>query len=123
MGGDYYSSSTNSYDFWLIKIAPDPNDVGPQDLNYIPETFILKQNYPNPFNPKTTIKFQIPELSFVTIEVYDVLGNEIVTIVNEVKQAGYYEVEFDGNGLSSGIYFYQLKTGVFFETKKMVLLR
>jgi len=91
------------------------------------ETFItnynLSQNYPNPFNPTTTIKYQIPELSFIILKVYDVLGNEIVTLVNEEKPSGSYEVEFFGTGLPSGIYFYQLHTASFVETKKMVLLK
>ena len=85
--------------------------------------FILKQNYPNPFNPRTTIKYQIPKISFVTIKVYDVLGKEISTLVNEEKPAGNYEVEFTGDGLPSGIYFYQLRAGNYIETKKMVLLK
>jgi len=80
-------------------------------------------NYPNPFNPTTAIKYQIPELSFVTLKVYDVLGNEITTLVNEEKPAGLYEVEFNKNGLTSGVYFYQLKSESFVETKKMILLK
>jgi len=92
-----------------------------------PTEFSLGQNYPNPFNPSTTIKYQIPELSFVTLKVYDVLGNEIVTLVNEEEPAGEYEVEFSSSGgandLSSGIYFYQIKAGSYIETKKMILLR
>jgi len=86
-------------------------------------TFSLKQNYPNPFNPTTTITYQIPELSFVTLKVYDVLGNEIAILVNEEKPAGIYEVEFGGTGLPSGTYFYRLNAGNFVETKKLVLLR
>jgi len=90
-----------------------------------PNEYTLFQNYPNPFNPTTTIKYQIPELSFVTLKVYDVLGNEIATLVNEEKPAGNYTVEFriDNLELSSGIYFYQIRAGNFVETKKMVLLR
>lgn len=100
-----------------------------------PLTFSLAQNYPNPFNPVTMIKYQIPELSFVTIKVYDVLGNEITTLVNEEKQIGSYEVEFRPESSiknpASGIYFYQLKAGgpeinsgqAFIETKKMLLLK
>ncbi len=85
--------------------------------------FMLEQNYPNPFNPTTTIKYQIPELSFVTLRVYDVLGNEIATLVNEEKPAGSYELDFSGSELTSGIYFYTLRTGDFVETKKMILLK
>jgi len=83
----------------------------------------LYQNYPNPFNPSTKIKFQIPELSFVTLKVFDVLGSEVATLVNEVKQAGIYEVEFDGSALTSGVYLYKLQEGIFIETKKMLLLK
>jgi hypothetical protein len=97
----------------------------------IPEQFHLFQNYPNPFNPITTIIYSIPELSFVTLKVYDVLGNEITNLSNEEKQAGTYELEFSakddsgGNArdLPSGIYIYQLQAGSFIQTKKMVLLK
>jgi len=84
--------------------------------------YLLEQNYPNPFNPTTKIRYQIPELSFVTLTVYDVLGNEISIIVNEEKPAGSYKIYFDGDGLSSGIYFYRIKAGSFIVTKKMMLL-
>lgn len=83
--------------------------------------FNLTQNYPNPFNPATMIKYTIPERSFVTIKVYDALGNEISTLVNEEKLVGNYEVEFNASSLPSGTYFYQLKTENYIETKKMVL--
>jgi hypothetical protein len=89
----------------------------------IPVEYPLYQNYPNPFNPITTIKYQIPELTFVTIKVFDVLGNEIDLLVNAEKPIGSYEVEFDGSELTSGIYFYKIQAGDFVETKKMVLLR
>ncbi len=92
-------------------------------VNEIPGDFSLSQNYPNPFNPTTTIKYQLPELSFVTLRIYDVLGNEITTLVNEEKPVGSYKVEFDANSLSSGIYIYRLQAGNFVETKKMVLMK
>lgn len=85
--------------------------------------FELAQNYPNPFNPTTTIRYELPEKSFVTIKVYDVLGNEVVVLVNDENVAGEYAVDFDGKDLSSGIYFYTLKTGNFKETRKMILLK
>jgi len=88
-----------------------------------PISFALKQNYPNPFNPTTIIKYQIPELSFVTLRVYDVLGNEIATLVNEEKPSGYFELEFDATALPSGIYFYRFQVGSYIETKKMVLMK
>ncbi len=89
----------------------------------IPLSFKLLQNYPDPFNPTTKIKYQIPELSFVSLKVYDVLGSEITTLVNEKKHSGSFEVEFDGTGLPSGIYFYRLQAGSFVEIKKMILMK
>ena len=91
----------------------------------LPTTFILEQNYPNPFNPTTKIKYQITNLSFVSLKVFDVLGKKVATLVNEEKTAGSYEVEFSTNNLqlTSGIYFYTLSAGSFIETKKMVLLK
>ncbi len=83
----------------------------------------LYQNYPNPFNPSTKIRFTILQAEFTSLKVYDVLGNEIETLVNEEKPTGEYEVEFFGNGLTSGIYFYQLKAESFVETKKMILMK
>lgn len=85
--------------------------------------FQLYQNYPNPFNPSTKIKYAITEQAFISLKVYDALGNEVSTLVNEVKPTGNYEVEFNGTGLSSGVYFYKLNAGSFVETKKMVLLK
>jgi len=96
-------------------------DDNTKDFN--PDGFSLEQNYPNPFNPTTNIKYQVPELSYLTVKVYDVLGNEIASLVNEEKPTGSYEVEFYGTGLPSGIYFYRIQAGSFVETKKMVLLR
>ena len=89
----------------------------------VPTDFTLEQNYPNPFNPSTTIKYQIPELSFVTLKVYDVLGSKIITLVSEEKPFGNYEVEFNAATLPSGVYFYRLHSGSFVETKKMVLIK
>ncbi len=103
------------------------------EVDFTPKDFVLYQNYPNPFNPNTIISFEIPGQArndnvLVTLKVYDVLGNEVATFVNEEKQPGVYDVEFySSSGLSpdkaSGIYFYQLKAGSFTETKKMILLR
>jgi hypothetical protein len=91
-------------------------DVEDEDSN--PVDFYLSQNYPNPFNPITSIRYGIPELSFVTVILYDLLGGEIATLVNEKKPVGNYKVEFDGTSLPSGIYFYQIRAGNFIETKK-----
>ena len=93
----------------------------------LPAEFSLSQNYPNPFNPTTTIRFTISELRFTILKIYDVLGNEIATLVNEELPAGEYEVKFNpASGIrypASGIYFYQLRAGGFVQTKKMLLLK
>ena len=86
-------------------------------------TFRLEQNFPNPFNPITVISFQIVEASFVTLKVFDLLGQEIATLVNEEKNPGSYNLKFDGNNLSSGIYFYKIQAGKSFQIKKMILMK
>ncbi|MFZ1282444.1 MAG: T9SS type A sorting domain-containing protein [Ignavibacteriaceae bacterium] len=88
-----------------------------------PAIFSLEQNFPNPFNPSTKISWQSPVNSHQTLKIYDVLGNEVATLVNEYRTAGKYEAEFNANNLASGIYYYQLKVGEFVQTKKMVLIK
>lgn len=89
----------------------------------IPEDYQLYQNYPNPFNPSTRISYSIPQISFVSLKVYDIIGNEITILVNEEKPTGSYTVQFDGSNFASGVYFYQLRAGTFVETRKIILLR
>ena len=122
----YLVASTNNGIFKSINTTTDVNT----NSGNLPSKYFLSQNYPNPFNPTTIIRYEIPEQSITMLKVYDVLGNEITTLVNEEKPAGSYEVEFDGVNLTSGIYFYQLRVypagsgaGSFVESKKMVLLR
>ena len=125
---EYYISvtcyDTDGNESWFAKSVSfttgDPVNVYETDMVL---DFTLLQNYPNPFNPSTIIKYQIPELSFVTLKIYDVLGNEITNLVNEEEPIGSYEIEFDATTLPSGIYFYKLQAGNFVETKKMVLLK
>ncbi len=93
------------------------------EVEIIPYEFILYQNYPNPFNPSTNIKSQVSESGFVSLKVYDVLGKEVATVINEEKPSGSYEIEFDATNLPSGVYFYRLQAGSFIETKKMVLMK
>ncbi|MCP5062885.1 MAG: T9SS type A sorting domain-containing protein [Ignavibacteriae bacterium] len=100
------------------------------DENSIPEIFILSQNYPNPFNPSTTIKYSIPAIDAnlasttnVILKIYDTLGKEVATLVDKVKQPGNYEVEFNASNLTSGIYFYSLKSGNNLMTKKCLLVK
>jgi len=105
--------------------------TGVEDGNSSVKEFSLEQNYPNPFNPSTTIRYSIPSViasgakqsQLVTLTVYDLLGREVATLVNEEKPAGNYEVEFSSEGLTSGLYFYKLQAGSFTETKKMLLLK
>ncbi len=88
-----------------------------------PEEFVLYQNYPNPFNPTTIIQYALNSGQFISLKVYDVLGNEIAILVNEEKPAGIYEVKWNASGFSSGLYFYQLQSGGVLETKKMLLIK
>ncbi|MEJ2104044.1 MAG: T9SS type A sorting domain-containing protein [Ignavibacteriaceae bacterium] len=104
--------------------------VGVENEQSIPIKFFLQQNYPNPFNPTTWIRFSVPETQFVTFKVFDILGDEVETLVNEELPSGEYEVQFNSHSslsgikeLTSGIYFYQLKAGSFIQTKKMILLK
>ncbi len=99
------------------------NPVSIEEELYLPKEFSLSQNYPNPFNPTTSIQYAVGSEQFVTLKVYDVLGDEIEALVNEEKAVGSYEIEFNGKGLPSGIYFYQLKADSYIETKKMFLLK
>ena len=88
-----------------------------------PNTFELYSNYPNPFNPSTKIRYAIPQTSFTVLKVYDITGTEVMTLVNEERPAGIYEVNFDAVNLASGTYIYQLQAGNYSEAKKMILLR
>jgi hypothetical protein len=97
-----------------------------------PEKFVLYQNYPNPFNPTTEIRYHLPaggtqagmsEVNHVSLRVYDLLGREVATLVDEIKEAGMYEVKFNASKISSGVYFYRLQAGSFIETKRLLLLK
>lgn len=103
----------------LIDSASIENRTGQYSVN----EYLLNQNFPNPFNPTTKITWQSPVDSWQTLKIYDVLGNEIVTLVDEFKSAGKYEMNFNANNLASGIYFYTLRSGDFIQTKKMILLK
>ena len=93
------------------------------NLKHVPDQFILNQNFPNPFNPETIINYSVPIQSFVSLKIFDLLGNEIKTLVNSYRHPGNYSVKFDASEISSGIYFYRLQAGDFMQTKKMVLIR
>ncbi len=93
------------------------------NANKVPRMFVLHQNYPNPFNPNTTVEYQIPQQSIVTLRIFDILGREVAVLVNEKKEAGRHSVQWDAARFSSGVYFYALQTGQFRETKRMVLMK
>lgn len=88
-----------------------------------PTAFALYQNYPNPFNPTTIIRYSIPKLSSVSIKLFDLIGNEVMTLLNEEKSPGNYELELDASGIASGVYVYKLQAGSIIQSKKMILLR
>ena len=118
----YYAGSNGSN--WEIGLATSP--FVPVSVEYEtiqPTQFALEQNYPNPFNPSTKIQYSVPQTSQVQIKVFDVLGNEIETLVNEEKPTGTYELTWNAANLPSGVYFYQIKAGSFIETKKMILIK
>jgi len=116
-GHDRYR--TNQFGF----IPPDePVGIQPYSTT-VPEKFSLSQNYPNPFNPSTVINYELRVTGFTKLIVYDVLGHELATLVNEKQIAGSYRISFDGSNLSSGVYFYKLDAGEFSETKRMILLK
>ncbi|NCS89034.1 MAG: hypothetical protein COW85_07980 [Ignavibacteria bacterium CG22_combo_CG10-13_8_21_14_all_37_15] len=100
--------------------------VGINDLDNVPKEFSLSQNYPNPFNPTTRINFTVPTSltpTLLTLKIYDIVGNEIATLVNEEKAPGTYEVAFDAAGLTSGVYFYKIQSGYFTQTRKLILIK
>jgi len=96
-------------------------------LKDVPTDFSMSQNYPNPFNPSTSISYSIPENAFVTLKIYDVLGNEVIELINEQKESGNYQIDFNASSvsrrISSGIYYYTLTAGNFTSTKKMILIK
>lgn len=112
---------------YLVNVYFDNFNWVPTGVNEtsgsIPENYSLEQNYPNPFNPNTIIEYSIPENSFVSLKIYNVLGKEVSTLMNEEKNAGTYEVNFNASALSSGVYFYKLEAGNFVQTRKMILMK
>jgi len=129
------TANDDSYPYWYW-VGPDHANTVFQTLQWfgvplsadevggsLPTEFALEQNYPNPFNPATTIKFSIPEQSIVTLKIYDVLGREVSTLVNNVKNAGSHEVNFNASNLASGMYIYKITAGNYTASKKMMLLK
>jgi CubicO group peptidase (beta-lactamase class C family) len=107
----------------LAKVIGISTVISQQIVNARPQLFSLSQNYPNPFNPSTTIRYQLPVNGHISLKVFDMLGREVASLVNEEKLAGSYEVTLNGNQLSSGVYYYQLKSANFIQTKKLELIK
>jgi hypothetical protein len=97
-------------------------DVNESNID-LPSSYSLSQNYPNPFNPATKIRYALPASSFVELKIFDILGNEITTLVKGEQTAGYHETEFNSGNLSSGIYFYRMQAGDYSISKKMILMK
>ena len=104
-------------------VGPRITSVEEEIINLLPTGYSLSQNYPNPFNPSTKFRYSVPQSSKVVIKVFDILGKEITTLMNEEKLAGTYELTWNASNLPSGVYFYQLKAGEFTQTMKMLLLK
>ena len=127
----YYASQGSEFSIGLAidstTAFPDTTnqtiDTGVPIYSEVPRTFALCQNYPNPFNPSTTIDYQIPKQSLVTLRIFDLLGREMASLVNEDEQAGIHTVEWDASRLASGVYFYTITAGAFRETKRMILMK
>lgn len=119
--GDIEQDFTHNTNFTDIQ-WPNPAAVNEIELSTVND-YSLNQNYPNPFNPSTKIRFSIASDEFVELKVYNVLGNEIAILINDNLDAGLYEVEFNAEGLTSGVYFYTISTGNFINTKKMILTK
>lgn len=137
--GEYYlrlvttvegSSSPQGTSFALANIMNETSNLGKRNFtkvnftgNELPVTYELFQNYPNPFNPSTTIRYQVPEDGVVSLRIYDILGKEVKTLVNEQKTVGKYEISFDASGFASGVYIYRIQVNDFVSVKKMMLLK
>ncbi|MCW8995710.1 MAG: T9SS type A sorting domain-containing protein, partial [Psychromonas sp.] len=104
-------------------VGPLPKQAAENEIASVTD-FRLEQNYPNPFNPSTTINFSVPnENTLVSLKIYNSLGQEVGTLINQIVPAGNHEVQFDASSLSSGVYFYTLNAGNFVESKKMILMK
>ena len=124
-GNSVNLSGTSSGDNWNYASSKtiSVTSTSVREINGIASSFNLRQNFPNPFNPVTNIKYKIAKSSQVTLKIYDITGNEVKTLVNQIREPGTYEVTFDGSGFGSGVYFYALSSGDFTATKKMILIK
>ena len=118
--------SVDPYSLYLIRaqtVATPGNGLDPRSSESRPRSFALYQNYPNPFNPVTYIRYSLPEAGFVKLTVHNLLGQEVAKLVSADQQAGDYSVTFDGSRLSSGVYYYRVRSGLYGDIKRMLLLK
>jgi hypothetical protein len=119
-----FNHLTNSWKFAQQALGTSLKKENLDDDNAnLPTEYGIEQNYPNPFNPSTEIRYQLPENNFVTIEVFDILGSKITTLVNGEMEAGYHSVTWNAGNLASGVYFYKIQSGSFSAIKKLMLLK
>jgi hypothetical protein len=118
--GEFHIYTTVKLPTPEVGMVLDTDNTGNSGL---PAEYDLEQNYPNPFNPSTKIRYSITSPDLVRIKIYDILGREVKTLVNELQQVGTYEVQFDALSLASGIYLYRIESGSFIQTKKMILMK
>ncbi len=118
-----FELGVNGYICWTDSERISVDITGISRKGHLPTVYTLNQNYPNPFNPATHLRFEIPVSGFVSLKVFDVLGREVATLVNEKKSPGAYDIEWNAGNVSSGVYFYRLSAGSFLATKKMILMR
>jgi hypothetical protein len=124
VGNTVFAYAVSASDGSVIKLSADPIITGiSNNNNNVPKEFKLEQNYPNPFNPSTKINYSLPKAADVSIKIFDMLGHEVMSVVNEHKEAGSYSATVDASTLSSGVYFYTLKAGDFRDSKKMTLVK
>ena len=102
---------------------PKNGELISANKNSTPTVYSLNQNYPNPFNPSTVVQYAIPEATNVKIEIFNITGEKVATLVDEFKSEGYYEISFDASGLPTGMYLYRISAGAFVSTKKMILMK
>ena len=118
-----YAKYKDGRDILLLKTTPDLTIIRNITEAKIPSKYILHQNHPNPFNPTTTIEFSLPYTEFVTLKIYNILGEDVATLISERLSSGKYKYEWDASNLASGLYLYKIQAGDFVDIKKMVLMK
>ena len=109
--------------FAMNVMGANLKETGEDVVVNIPMVYGLDQNYPNPFNPSTTINYQLPEKNFVTLRVYDILGNLVGTLIDQEMEAGYHSIDWNAGSLASGVYLYRFSSGSYVSTKKLILMK